>query len=277
MIDTRLRLSVLHDDNGVFADRTEEAADFSRDAFSITLNASEDYLYVGYRKPFAAAYCELATANTNANTFTMEYYNGTTWAALEDTRDLTKGLTRSGWLGWTKPTTWAEVAVNSVTKYWVRLRCSVTHSATSVSGLNLVFADDYDLQLEFPSVLATGFLPSGETTHLKTHVAVRNELIQDLRNRGFVKFDVNDDVQNITPWDLLDIEEVRQAATCLALAKIFFNYSDDPADHWYAKYKHYEAKYQKNIDLLKASVDEDDDGITDDDERAPSRVVRVGR
>ncbi len=279
MIDTKLKLSVLHDDNGSFADRSEEAVDFSRDTFSIALNATEDYLYLGYAKPFGAAYCEITTVNTNANTFTAEYYNGTTWVALDDFRDITKGFTRSGFLTWTKQgtDTWETTAVNSVTKYWIRLRASVTHSATTVSGLNLVFADDYDLQTEFPSVIATGFIPTGETSHLKTHVAVRSQIIQDLRNRGYGKVDSEGNRMNLTQWDLHDIEEVRQAAVWLALAKIFFNYSDDEADTWAAKSKAYEARYKATLDLLKVSTDADNDGDEDEAEKIPSRVVRMQR
>ncbi len=277
MIDTRLRLSVFHDDNGVFANKSDEALDFSRDTFSITLVAAEDYLYIGFYKPIGAVYCEIATVNTNANTFAMQYYDGTTWSSLEGTRDLTKGFTRSGWIAWTRPTDWTETAVNSSTMYWVRLRPSVTHSATTVAGINLILADDYDLQTEFPNVIDTGFIPTGEVSHIRTHTAVRNQLIQDLRNRGYLKLDAAGDWQSITPWDLLDIEEVKQAATYLALSKIFFNYSDDETDHWRSKSKYFEAKYKSNLELIKLTVDSDDDGAVDDAERQTFRVSRMYR
>lgn len=276
MIDSRLRLSVLHDDNGTFADYSEEAVDFARDAFSISL-ATVDHLYVGYRKPIGSAYCELATANVNANTLAMQYWNGSTWTALEDARDLTKGLTRSGWLTWTKPSDWEESAVNGSTKYWVRITPSADHAATSVSGLNLILADDYDLQTIFPSVVESGFLPAGETSHVKTHVGARNQIIQDLRNRGYVKVDANGDWQNLTPWDLHDVEEVRQAATYLALSLIFFNYSDNPQDNWAAKAKSYEDKYKAQLDKLTVSIDADDDGKKDKAEQRRFTVVRMSR
>ena len=276
MIDSRLRLSVLHDDDGTFADRSEEALDYSRDPFPITFD-TDDFLYIGYRKPIGAVYVELATVNANANTLSFEYWNGDEWRPLA-ARDLTKGLTRSGWFTWDKPDDWAANDVDTVEdKFWVRCNPSATHSATSVQAMNLVFADDYDLQTEFPTVIDTSFIPQGEVSHIKTHVAVRNQLIQDLRSKGYIKQDSSGNWLNLTPWDLHDIEEVRQAATFLALSKIFFNYSDDPNDHWLVKSKAYEDKYKANLTTLAPSVDADDDGVEDKSEQRVVKVTRMYR
>ncbi len=277
MIDARLKLSVLaFTSPATYTDNSEAALDYGRDTFSVT-TLTTGYIYLGYDKPFNAAYAEITTVNTAAGTMSFQYYNGSTWVSLTTARDLTKSFTRSGWIDWTKPTDWATTTVNSVSKYWVRFAPSVSHSATTVAGINIVFADDYDMQLEFPSILATAFIPSGETSHIKTHVAARNQLTQDLRDKGYLKVDIDGDKLNLTPWDLHDLEEVRQAATYLALSKVFFNYSDDPTDHWSAKSKYYEGKYSAALDKLKVSYDRDDDGVDEASEHAVSRTVRMSR
>ena len=275
MIDSRLRLSVFHDDNGTFSDKTEQAVDFSRDNFSTTLNATEDYLYIGFYKPINNVFVEMVTANTNANTLAFEYYNGTTWAELT-ARDLTAGFTRSGYMVWSKPTDWAETEIDETEMYWVRVRPSVTHSATTFGGVNLVFADDYDLQQEFPDVLTSGFVPADASSHIKTHVGVRNQIIQDLRARGYLKLTAAGQWQNITPWDLLDIEEIKQCAVYLALSKIFFIYSDAANDIWMTKSREYASKYTAGIQGVKLTVDGNDDGVSTANERK-SQVRRMVR
>jgi hypothetical protein len=279
VIDTRLRLAVFTSTPvsaiETFTDQSDAALDFGRDTFSISL-ATTDYVYLGYTKPFGATYVELTTPNVTANQLVWEYWNGTAWTALTG-YDRTKGWLRSGFMTWNKPTDWSSSTVNGSAQFYVRAHPSANHSSTVVAGLNLVYADDYDLQTEFPAVRDAAFIPAGEISHIRTHVAVRNQLTQDLRNRGAIKTDSAGLLQNLTPWDLHDIEEARQAATFLALAKIFLGYSDNPADAWAVKAKHYEYKYKTAIDVIRVSYDSNDDGLESRGERALSRVTRLSR
>jgi hypothetical protein len=282
MIDSRLRLSVFQDNDGTFLDFTEEACEYGRNPMAVEVSEAEEptptVLYLGYRKPFLAVYCEMSTPSTSGGTCVIEYWNGTEWTAPENARDTTKQYTESGWLAWDRPDDWEETEVNDVSKFWVR----VTSEAGSVpmpqfDGINIVFSDDFDLKTEFPNVADVGFLPTGAPSNILMHVAARNQIIQDLRSRGFIKVDADGNWQNLTPWDLHDIEEVKQASTLLTLAKIFFNYSDDPNDHWMTKAKSYEAKYEKIRDLLAPSIDSDDDGVVDTTERRVMTVSRMYR
>jgi hypothetical protein len=263
MIDPRIKLTVLHDDNGSFADLSEDACDFSRDTFGLALNASEDYLYIGFRKPIQAAYVELATANTNANTMAAEYYNGTTWTTLT-VRDETKGFTRSGFITWDRALP-QSTSVNGTASYWVRFRPSVTHSATVVRGINLVFCDDNSLKQEFYDIDDTSLIPSGQSSHIMSHVAARNSIVQELRNRGYI-ITTEDGTENVNQWDLLDVYEIQEAAKYKALALIFFMLSDSQEDNWYAKHREYSDKHKAVLKGLKLSVDENDDGVKDEDE-----------
>lgn len=276
MIDSRTKLTVLHDDNSVFADYTREAADYLRDSFSTTLVAAEDYIYIGYRKPINAVYVELETANTNSNTMSVEIYDGTSWVST-DLHDETNGLTRSGFLTWDK-TDMSNTTINSEDKYWVRLKPDADHTATTFRGINLVFADDQMMKSEFFEIDNSSLLPTGESSHVTTHVAARNMIVQSLRNLGYIKENATTGEQNIDQWDLHDIYEIRQGAMYLALSKIFFNLSDSVDDNWWQKYREYNDKYEEAMRLARLSMDLDDDGVEDTEEkRQPMQSYRWNR
>ena len=92
MIKLQNKLTVLHDNNGFFSDFSNEALAFDRDTFTIDLDQSDDYLYVGYYKPINNFFVEIGTANTNAGSFTGQFYNGTTWTSLAGFFDDSKSL-----------------------------------------------------------------------------------------------------------------------------------------------------------------------------------------
>jgi len=279
MIDPRTVLTVKHDDDSSFADYSEKAKDYLRDTFTIELIAAEDYLYLGYTKPFGSAYVELETPNVNANSLTAEYWDGATWQSM-DLTDETEGFTRSGYLMWDKEqmVDGETVAVDSDDKYWFRIRPDADQSSTVFRGINLVFADDATLKQEFFEIDNTNMLPPGESSHISVHVASRNYIIQKLRNLGYIKDDSTSGDMIINQWDLMDMFEIRQAAVYLALSKIFFNLSDDPEDHWWAKYRDYQDKFESVKWPAQLTVDIDNDGETDPDEQAaPIKVVRWRR
>lgn len=264
MIDSKTKLTVLHDDNGTFVDHTDAAADYLRDNFDVDLFASEDYLYIGFEKPVSTVYVEIPVPNENDNVFTLEYHDGTAWTTAQ-LDDGTKGFTRSGYMEWAKASLNA-VEVDGITKYFVRLRPNVDHTVTTIRGINLVFSCDSALKSEFFEVDNAGLLPAGETSHIVHHVAARNAIVQRLRNLGYLKTDSGGVRSIVDQWDLHNIQEIRQAATMLALAKIFFNLSDSPDDNWFLKYREYQDKYEESFRLSRLSMDENDDGVEDSSE-----------
>lgn len=276
MIDPLSKLTVLHDDNSVFVDHSESAADYIRDTFSMTLVAAEDYLYLGYSKPFNATYMKLITANLNANTLAMEYYDGTVWTARSVT-DETLGMTRSGFLLWDS-TGMEKTTVDGVEAYYVRLKPSADHTATTARGMNLVFADDTALKNEFFEIDNSNLLPPGETDHIVHHVSARNTIVQTLRNMQYIKTDDTGTYVNITQWDLFDMFEIKQAAVMLTLSKIFFILSDNQEDNWWTKYREYQDKYEEAFRLARLSLDTDNDGVKDDNENlVKTKVQRWNR
>jgi hypothetical protein len=265
MIDSRTKLTVLHDDNSVFAEYTKQAVDYTRDPFTLSLVSAEDYLYIGYSKPFNACFVSLETANTNPNELTAEYNDGTTWVSL-DLHDETNGLVRSGFITWDK-TNMKSATVDSKAAYYIRIKPSADHSATTVRGLNLVFSDDSSMKTEFFEIDDASLLPSGENSHITTHVAARNMIIQQLRNQGYIKDNTTTGEANMNQWDLHDIYEIRQGAMYLGLSKIFFNLSDSVDDNWWQKYREYNDKYEEAMRLARLSFDLNDDGLESEDEQ----------
>lgn len=271
MIDPTTKLTVLHDDNGSFIDYSNDACDYLRDNFNTTLIAAEDYLYIGYSKPFHTVFVKIITANINSNSFTLEYYNGTSWVS-GSINDETKGFTRSGFMSWDR-SVMNSVSVNSIEKYYIRIKPSADHSATTIRGINLIFADDNALKQEFFEVDNSSLLPPGESDHTVHHVAARNSIIQSLRNLQYIKVNADGEFVNMTQWDLFDLFEIKQAATMLALSKIFFNLSDSIDDQWWAKYREYNDKYEEAFRLARITLDKDDDGIEDADEKLVKKNV----
>jgi hypothetical protein len=277
MIKKNERLDILHDDNGSFVDFTKELSRFKRGTASISYVAAEDSLYIGFYKPINCFYVDLTTANTNDVSLTLEYFNGS-FNAPDGLIDDTDGFQRSGFVMWErnqKNTSGdldeIKTTINSVEKYWYKLDFSGDTSAMVVNAINILFSTDEDLKNELYEI--NQYLPSGEGTHLLTHVACRDEIIQTLNLQGKTK-DNNETgwKEDISAFDLLDISEVRLASTYLALAKIMFNVSDQIDDSYLQKSQIYRSKYNDIINQMTIRVDHNDDGLYDRPER--ENVIR---
>lgn len=271
MIKINEKLTILHDDNSVFADYSDVLADFTRGTASFTFISAEDSIYVGFEKPINTFYVEMSTANSNDVTMTVKYYNGSTFAAVTNLFDDTDGLQRSGFVSWKRKiddSNWDEAltTINSVEQYWYKVDLSGDSSAMVIKGINIVFSDDQDLKRELFEI--SNYLPSGESTHILSHVAARDEIIQTINLKGREKKDVDTGyLQDITAFDLLDVSEVKLASTYLTLSKIMFAASDTVDDVFFIKHQAYRSMYKNIIDMMDLSVDSDNDGKRDQAER----------
>jgi len=274
MLRTKEKLTIFDDNNSTFTDYSNEALDYDRDTFTVTLNSSTSYLYVGFYKPINTFYTEVGTVNTNAGDFTGEYYNGTTWVAITGMHDETNSFTRSGFIQWDRNLTDETiVTINSTELFWYRFQPSVTHSATVLKGLNIVFSDDTDLKREFFEI--ADFLPSGETSHILSHVASREQVIQAIRQGGLYKY--NNTRKDITAFDIHDVGQIKLAATYLTLSKIFGAVTDDPDDTYKDKSKEYKAQYGLAVKTPYIDIDTNDDGLRGAGETKQVRTTRIYR
>lgn len=85
-----------------------------------------DMWYFGMDEKFRSIYIDPDNF-VFAGTMVYEYWNGSAWVALSDTPDW-KGSEHGDTLCWRIPHDWATTSVNSVTRYWIRMRCSVYSS-----------------------------------------------------------------------------------------------------------------------------------------------------
>jgi hypothetical protein len=262
MINPNSILTVLEFDGAAYENHTSAAADPTLDTFRAELDIGK-FLYVGYDKVISALYLHVtSTLNTTDGIMKVEYWNGTAWTELTAV-DQTQYLKRSGVINWQAPTDAAESIVNGITKCWVRLSGNVTTSAAvTFSYVGLLFSDDLDVGLEYPSVLKECFYPTGHSDYVIYHVSAKNYIMSELARRGYTKT-VNGVVQPITQWDVLDIYELRQASLYYAMSQIFFNLSDNSSDNYWQKYLEYKSKFDDAFNLGVLRIDQDNDGVVD--------------
>lgn len=277
MIESKSSLYIKYDADGTYTDYSHKCSNFSRDTFTITLDEATDYIYIGFKKPINALYFNHNSTGYTEGSLTLEYYNGSTYTPVSTLADDTFGLYRSGFIKWERSLDHAESTEDSTQAYWYRLRVSAARTDLEISGINLVFADDYELSLEQPYINTPEFL-GNLSSHIKTHAAVRNEVIQRFRNKNYIKVNQQGQKEDINVWDLHDIDEVKQAAVYLAISKIYSNMSDDPTDVWQAKADEYYQKFEKYIQIATLSLDTNDDGIETNEERAtPFQTRHISR
>ena len=266
MLNSNERLTILTLITASYTDISSDMQDFTRDTQTFNLDA--DVLHVGYYKPINKIYIDLTTPNSVTNTLQIQFWNGTTWADVDGLIDETKGCTRSGFIQWAREST-DQVAhsVNSISKYWYRVVASVQHADSVYNGIGLMFADDKDLSEQVPEINDDAHL-AGRPSHILAHVAAKKLIIQDLRNANYGKRDSDGVLQDITVWDLLEIDQINTAAIFKALSIIYFNYSDEPNDIYEKKSKSYASQFKSAMQLAKLSLDLDDDGVKDVNENS---------
>lgn len=116
------------DNAGAFTDETTDINDVGTADVTIT-NTSGNAWYFGYDYKFNHMVLQVSTAQS-AGTIVWEYYNGSTWTSFT----MTGVLTAAAWakMSWTMPSDWTTVAVNSVTKYYVRMRITGTFTTAPI-------------------------------------------------------------------------------------------------------------------------------------------------
>lgn len=189
---------VIFSDNGVLVDWSTSLASYLVGQQSFTLNASEDYIYIGSRLPFNHLYFKLPTVNTNPTTISVEYWEGTEWKETFDVIDETQGFTKSGHITFTpnKRFQWGYESTNYegdvidgledvviYDLYWMRLKFTQNTSAMAISWIGNIFCEDSDIYSEFPDLQKTEVLTSyklGKTNWEEQRVRASEMLIHDL-------------------------------------------------------------------------------------------------
>lgn len=257
-------------------DFSKKLKDYGTSSVSLELQVGE-YIHIGYEKPFKQFFVELETKNTNSNIISAEYYDGTTWQPLDSLLDESEGFTKSGFFFFEKPSTWAKTTVSTIKKFYVRLKTDANHSVgTLVQGLAILLSNDLDLEGVRSNIVSKH--NNGASWVLK-HEQARKEFIQILRNKGnrIIKNLNNTNplategirFADVTEFDLLEPEQLRQAAMYKVLSMIYLDeLSDEDGDKWEKRGYKYEGSSSKMLNLFSLSIDTDNDGLEDDSENA---------
>ena len=267
-ISNLLDIKYYDGDSGGYTDLKMKLGSAGRDTSTLTFK-DNDYIYLGYEKPVKNIYFDFSTPNSTQNILNFEYFDGTDWVDLV-IYDETQDFTRSGMVQWEELSDMNEVEISNITKYWVRIYPSVSHSEAVYNFMGLLLSSDEDLVLENPYILDTNLL-MGESSHLKAHVSARDEIVQSCANRGNKK----NNNEPISYWDMLDISEFKQGAIFLTLSKIYLNLSDRQDDVWLNKSYEYRNRYKKQLDLYYVTLDKDNTGMTSSSEKSAKSVVKT--
>jgi hypothetical protein len=210
-----------------------------------------------------------------SNRISLKYFNGIEWTDVK-LKDLTFGLTRSGFVSWSRNLP-GEKSADGMYSYKLQileLDGSQISEETEVKfkGINLVFSDDWDLLEEYPSIMT--HLPDDQESFIRFHASARDEIITDLRNAGIVIG--THSRKQVDQWDLLDKNEVREASKFSTLSKIFKWLSDTDGDRYDQLAKEYQAEAGSSLSPL-ISLDRDDDGRKSKGEQVQPEVIIVGR
>lgn len=273
MINPTNILTVLKYDGVRFFNVSSQASDPLMDNFTIDMT-SVNAIYAGYEKPINALYLYLGTIkNEVSSNLILEYYNGTSWVTLTAI-DQTQALYKSGIINWTTPLDSVQTEVNSITKHWVRITSETDLSiGVEVGYVGVLFSDDTDIGLEYPSLLKDCFYPQGRTDFIIYHASAKNYIISELLRKGYCKT-VGGVTEPINQWDVLNVYELQQASLYYAMSQIFFNLSDNSSDNYWQKYIEYKSKFESAFNLGLLRIDQDNDGQADPEEKTPIKSYR---
>lgn len=273
-MDLRTKLDIIYSDGGSETDFSQDAQDFKRDTFNITLT-TDDFIYVGFKKTINALYFALEQVNTITSSLSIEFFSDEGWSQLEISDD-TRAFSRSGFITWLRPLNGELVTIAGKELCWIRISSNDNIDLVEFQAINLVFSDDNDICSEVPALVDTCFYQQGASSHILQHVAAKNYIMSRLKTVGYINFTETGE-QNINEWDILDVYELRQASTYYAISQIYFNLSDNVEDQYWSKYKEYEQKFEEAFSLGRLRIDMNDDGQVNSDEKRPIQTVRWSR
>lgn len=249
MQDLNDKLTILHTvDDVAFQDLSMSAFNFLKGNFEVS-----DTLYVGFRKPINALFFSVQTPSGDGAEIEGEYFSDN-WSALE-LHDETEALGASGFVRWVTPEDQTTTTIDGKSLYWVRLTMVLDNSAT-LSGVGPLLCSEEDLTtINFN-------LEEDASNILKAIVGARNLMCKELQ---------------ASPWDILNLPDVSDAAAFLALSIIYSNQSDRDNDHYRILASDYLSQYKSLKAKIAITIDRNDNGVVDDGEKVKSSVVYFER
>ena len=250
-----------------FIDERVSMASFS-DNRVFTPASNTKALQIEFTKALNSIFIYLPTPSSTANTISSMTLIKPTGAQIPLTNfvDGTQGLTQSGFLYW-EPERDVFDDFQSGVIYTLSIDYLNDISAT-FGGVNILFCDKFDLLREYPdldsllgisseSVISTQLIRIMESTMLEIEKKVQNSPFWKEDRQYFFT------AKQLDRWDLLQINEINQAAIFWTLGKIFYFLSDSPGDIYSLKSGDYRARGETAFESVNLSLDFNDNGSLD--------------
>jgi hypothetical protein len=270
---------ILLHDGANFSNKSLALKEYDTPAESIELTTA-GALYIGLYKEFNTFFIELVTKSVASAKLTAEYYDGTAWQSLEIS-DETNGLKNSGFIFFEGPNNFSKVTVDGIESYFIRIKTDIDTGAVTCKLIDILFSSDKDL-IKIRENIISKLSTNG--TWAAKHIAARDHIIQEIRNKGNVKAIPVDNgflpeiiYKDITKFDFLEPLQLRMAATYLALYFIFwYELSDEEGDKWQLKAAEMYRLYEYSMQTFYLVLDLNDDGKKDSsDVAAKSEAIRT--
>lgn len=251
-------------------DYTLKMDSFTNESKNIEFDIGD--VYIGYYKPIRNVYVEMVS-RAFEDVLSLQYWNGSEYVDLPDLEDKTFGLVESGLISWGEAVQ-VKTTVEGREAYWLKLN-TTTPAEIEINGINLVLSNDKDLS--FVPNLKDHLAPTS-SSFIAFHEEARNMIIQYLRNSG-KKINGYEDIflKQVDQFDLLDINELKQASKYLALHLIFDDLSKSNDDQYFAKAERFWSSYESSLNDRLLSIDVNNNGIKDDIENLTPQFIRLKR
>ncbi len=201
---------VIFSNNSVLSDITKDIERYNTGSSVVDYTATQDFIYIGDYYPFNSFYTDFITANTQATSPSISYWDGSSWISAIEVIDGTNGFNNKGYItfvpnknnGWTLEDTVDSSGSENITglggvtiydRYWIRV--SFNNSMDALTELKYIghkFCIDSDLYSEFPefnnSDMLTGFA-AGKTNWDEQQIVASRLVMDNLINRQIISYD----------------------------------------------------------------------------------------
>jgi len=260
-----------------FKGSTDYTSDLSRAIDSplvLSFTSGANHCEVKSLKPLNKLFFDVSSSN-DATSLHVNYWDGSNYASQPDNIvDNTNILERYGFIEWDSPED--EVKDGDYYKYRFQLNGLTTTTNLTFKYVGIVFCEQHDLIAECPDALE--YRPDGDRTLIRFIVNAKNDIVQNFRNKGnyvLGKEFGGVNARDLTEFDFHEPEQLKQAATYLALEKLFFWRSQEVDDKWFVRSRSYNKKYGDSINVFFVSIDSDGSGSKSSSENEYSITTGV--
>ena len=253
-------------DGAVTTTVSNQLARFS-DGQSHTATAN-NFLQITFTKAINTIFVYIPTPSATPLNFTLNATQPNGDIIVTDgIIDGTRGLTQSGFISW-EPELNKYYVFNAGDLFTYNFQYDAVMNGVVFNGINLLFCDKFDLLREYPdldNLLELSSEAEINTRLIRVMEATKDEIEKKVKNSDLTK----ENRQNfrleveLDEWDLLEIQQVNEAAIYWTLGKLFYFLSDNPNDIYQQRAQRYLALGESAFESINLSIDFNDDGSLD--------------